>query len=402
MRFGVAVAGVGLLSGMLGTTALASTAPRAKSPVVIGGTLGLTGAFSEPSAEYKAVYNLWARQVNANGGLLGHPVKMNILNDNSDPATATQEYQTLLTQDHVTFVLAPYTTYVGAPIVPIVKAAGKVLFNGGFVGIQYFDQDNGWMVGSYTYQEPDYTRGVFDLMKTLPASKRPTKIGILTAQNPFTVVAAQGYKGVGGALNFAKQDHMQVVFNETYPTTTTDFTSAIAKAKAAGVQALLILGLPDDSDLIVKTIKVAKWRPSIICTCGSQVTTLANWPALGSATNGVLGTDVAWGTQVLPGLPELQAFAAQRHEKVVPNYDVTAYAILQMLQEAVQGTKSFNQATIRHWLLTHTVNTAVGSFKLQRNGAPPFSEVITQTIGSKQSPVWPASIATAKPIVPIP
>jgi branched-chain amino acid transport system substrate-binding protein len=385
-----------------GGTPEGGAAPSSQGPITIGGTLGLTGAFSEPSAEYQAVYQLWQSQVDSHGGLLGRQVKLTILNDNSTPATAAAEYQTLITQDHVSFLLAPYTTYVGAPVVPIAKAAGYVLFNGGFVGIQYFDQDNGWMVGSYTYQEPDYTEGVFKLMAAMPAAARPSKIAILTDQNPFTVVAQNGYQGSGGALNFARQYHMQVVFDQEYPSTTTDFTSTLEKAKASGAQALLVLGLPDDSDLIAKTVKVIGWRPEVECMCGSQVTTLPNWPSLGSATDGVLGTDVAWESEHFPGLAALQAFAAKRGESVLPSYDVTAYAILQMLQQAVEGTHSLDQAAIRDWLLHHTVRTAAGVFRLLPNGSPPYSEVVTQTIGSSQQPVWPPSIATAKLVAPLP
>ncbi|HLI14754.1 MAG TPA: ABC transporter substrate-binding protein [Acidimicrobiales bacterium] len=406
VRIAASVLGAGvLLATGFATGAFAGT-PRThrstKTPITIGGTLGITGAFSEPSAEYRAVYQLWQSQINAHGGLLGHPVRITILNDNSQPSTAAAEYQTLISQDHVDFLLAPYTTYVGAPIVPIAKAAGKILFNGGFVGVQYFNQDNGWMVGSYTYQEPDYPLGVFRLMQRMPASKRPKKIAILTAQNPFTIVAQNGYQGVGGALNFARQNHMKVVFDQEYPASTTDFTSTIEQAKASGAQALIVLGLPDDSDLIAKTVKVVGWRPMIECMCGSQVTTLPNWPSLGAATNGVLGTDVAWPTQHFPGMATLQAFARRRGERVMPNYDLTAYAILQMLQQGVVGTHSFNQAKIRAWLLSHVVHTVVGSFRLLRNGTPPFHEIVTQTVGSLQRPVWPPSVATARLVAPLP
>lgn len=39
-------------------------------PVVIGGTLGLTGILSEASNDYKAVYDRWLEQVNKKGGVL--------------------------------------------------------------------------------------------------------------------------------------------------------------------------------------------------------------------------------------------------------------------------------------------------------------------------------------------
>ena len=57
-------------------------------PVVIGGTLGLTGAFAGPSVEYKAVYDLWLADVNKRGGLLGREVKMTIYNDEGTPTIA--------------------------------------------------------------------------------------------------------------------------------------------------------------------------------------------------------------------------------------------------------------------------------------------------------------------------
>ena len=109
-----------------------------QNPIVIGGTLGLTGAFAEPSTDYKAVYDLWLEQVNKKGGILGRPVKMIIYNDESTPTVAQALYNRLLDQDKVDLVLAPYTTFVGGAIVPIVMSHKKVLFNGGFVGINIF------------------------------------------------------------------------------------------------------------------------------------------------------------------------------------------------------------------------------------------------------------------------
>jgi len=49
-----------------------------------------------------------------------------------------------------------------------------VLFNGGFVGLKIFKNANGYIIGTYTYQEPDYTRGLFALIKSLPQDPRWT------------------------------------------------------------------------------------------------------------------------------------------------------------------------------------------------------------------------------------
>jgi branched-chain amino acid transport system substrate-binding protein len=365
-------------------------------PIKIGGTLGLTGILSESSQEYMAIYKYWASHVNASGGLLGRKVVMDIKNDNSTPSTAQSEYQTLLTSDNADLLLAPYATFIGAPIVPMVKAAGKILFNGGFVGKQYFQQDGGWMVGTYTYQEPDYSKGLFEAIKSLPPGKRPTKVGILTNDNPFTLVARDGYKGQGGAINYARQDGLKVVFSQTYSATATDFTSAIQRAKAQGVDMLVILGLPNDEDAIVKQAHVLGFKPKIMCTCGSQATTLPNWPELGAATNGVVGTTVAWPSQDNPGMQAVVSFAKSRGEPVVPTYDFVAYASLQVIQQAVEGAKTLDQQKLKAYIYSHTFHTVVGDIKYNPDGTTPFSEVITQTVNGKQQPVWPASVATAK------
>jgi len=369
-------------------------------PIKIGGTLGLTGILSASSQEYQAIYHYWAKQVNASGGLLGRKVVMDIKNDNSTPSTAQSEYQTLLTSDNVDLLLAPYATFIGAPVVPMAKSAGKVIFNGGFVGKQYFAQAGGWMVGTYTYQEPDYSKGLFEAIKSLPASKRPSKVGILTNDNPFTLVARDGYQGQGGAISYAKQDGLKVVFSQTYSATATDFTSAIQRAKADGVDMLVILGLPNDEDTIVKQAHVLGFTPKIMCTCGSQATTLPNWPQLGAATNGVVGTTVAWPSQHNPGMQAVVSFARSRGESVVPAYDFVAYASLQVIQQAVAGAKTLDQQKLKAYLHSHTFRTVVGDIRYTADGTTPFSEVITQTVNGKQQPVWPASLATAKLSVP--
>lgn len=346
------------------------------------------------------MYNYWAKQVNAGGGLLGRKVSLHILNDNSTPSTAQADYQTLLSQDNVDLLLAPYATFIGVPVVPLAKSANKLLFNGGFVGEQYFDQAGGWMVGTYTYQEPYYPEGVFKAVEQLPASERPTKVAILTLDNAFTLVARDGYNGQGGAIRFARQAGMKVVYSQTYSAGTTDFTSAVTRAKASGADMFVILGLVDDEDEIVKEAHVLGYTPKVMCTCGSQATTLSNWPSLGSATNYVVGTTVAWPSQGFPGMAQVDAFSKARGETTVPTYDYVAYASLQVLQQAVEGAKTLNQQALKSYIYSHTFHTVVGNVTYNKNGTPNFSEVVTQTVNGVQKPVWPADVATDKLTVP--
>jgi len=392
------------LCGVFAFAMVAATAPaRAadENPVVIGGTLGLTGAFAGPSAEYKAVYDRWLEQINKSGGLLGRPVKMVIYNDESTPTTAQSLYNRLIDQDHADLLLAPYTTFVGGAVVPIVLSHNMLLFNGGFVGINLFDNAKGSIIGTYTYQEPDYSRGVFDLIKTLPEQKRPKRVAVLTAQNPFTIVDREGAHGQGGALNFAKEAGMSVVVDEQYPPTTTDFTGLVQKAKAADADLLLELGLPNDELQVARTVKQQDYRPAIFCICGSQMTTLPAWPKLGDAAEGVIGTTVAWPNQPFAGLADLAAFFKGRGYDSLPSYGVAGQAIFDVITQAVNGAKTLDQEKLKAYILSQTFHTVAGDIKYQPNGTPEYREVILQFVHGKNEVVWPKEYQTAAPVVPM-
>ena len=388
-------------AALVALTAMLPFRATAQEPIVIGGTLGLTGAFAEPSTDYKAVYDIWLEQINAKGGLLGRPVEMIIYNDESTPTTAQALYNRLLDQDKVDLLLAPYTTFIGGAIVPIVMSHKKVLFNGGFVGINIFRDNDGWIVGSYTYQEPDYTRGVFELIASLPEEKRPTKVAIFTAQNPFTLVDRAGVDGVGGAINFAKEAGLEVVVDEQYPPTTTDFSGLVRKAKSAGAEVILELGLPNDTLQVARTVEQQGYDPMIFCTCGSQVTTLKGWAALGEAAEGGFGTTIAWPTQGFEGLPELAEVFKERGYDTLPTYAVGGLAILQVLEQAVEGAGSLDQEKIKEYLHSAEFKTVGGNFKYQEDGTPVYSQILLQYQNGKNEVVWPQEFRTAEPVFPM-
>lgn len=371
-------------------------------PITIGGTLGLTGVFADPSADYKAVYDLWLADINKRGGLLGRPVKLVIYNDEGTPTVAQQLYNHLLDQDQVDLVLSPFSTFVGGSIVPLVLSHKKILFNGGFAGINIFKNAKGAMIGSTTYQEPDFTRGVFELIKSLPADRRPKRAAIFTVQNPFPLVVRDGFGGKGGALSFAREAGIEVVVNEQYPPTTTDFTSLVQKARAAKADLLLELGTPPDSLQVARTVAQQGYKPAVFCTCGSQVTTLAAWPKLGSAAEGVLGTTVSWPNQGYEGLSVLADSYRARGTETVSTYAITGYAILQVIEQAVRGANSLDQDKLRQYLYAHDFHTAAGDLHYQDDGTPAFSEVVLQFVHGANQVVWPQRDQTAAPLIAMP
>jgi branched-chain amino acid transport system substrate-binding protein len=375
-------------------------AAASDEPIVIGGTLGLTGNFSGPSAGYKVAYDYWLEQINEDGGLLGRPVEMIIYDDESNPTTAQQLYQTLINEDEVDLLLSPYTTAVGGAVVPITERAGKVLFNAGFVSKE-LHQSSELMVSSWPYQEHEYPRPFFEFLDTLPDDQKPQTLAVVTAQNPFTLVARDGYEGEGGVLGLAEEAGIEVVYNEEYAQTNTDLTALIQGAKASGADAFVALSLPNDGALVAQTVDQVDYQPSFYCQCGSQVTTLPNWPDLGAAGVNVFATTTAWPTQDNEGLQELaEHFTTEMGIDVLPAYAAGGYTILQVLQQAVEGTESLDQQAIRDYIGENEFSTAIGDITYNEDGTLEFGALLVQYQEGGNQVVWPDDVATGDAVVP--
>jgi branched-chain amino acid transport system substrate-binding protein len=375
-------------------------ATASDEPIVIGGTLGLTGAFSGPSAGYQVAYDYWLEQINEDGGLLGRPVELKIYDDESNPTTAQQLFQTLINEDKVDLLLAPYTTAVGGAVVPITERAGKVLFDAGFVSKE-LHQNSKFLVSSWPYQEPEYPLPFFEYLKTLPDDQKPKTLAVVTAQNPFTLVARDGFDGEGGVLNYAKEAGIEVVYNEEYATTATDLSALVQGAKASGAEALVALSLPNDGALIARTVNQADYRPTLYCQCGSQVTTLPNWPDLGPAGINVFASTTAWPTQDNEGIAELaEHFQSELKVPALPAYGAVGYSILQVLQQAVEGTESLDQQKIRDYIGENEFKTAVGDLNYNEDGTVEFGALLLQYQEGGNQVIWPEDVATGEAVVP--
>jgi branched-chain amino acid transport system substrate-binding protein len=93
-----------------GSTSASTTASSSAEPITVGISLPLTGSFAADGQATDNGYKLWASDVNKDGGLLGRPVRLKILNDKSNDKLVTSQYTQLITQDHVDLTLAPFST----------------------------------------------------------------------------------------------------------------------------------------------------------------------------------------------------------------------------------------------------------------------------------------------------
>ncbi|QBI20888.1 hypothetical protein ER308_15780 [Egibacter rhizosphaerae] len=372
-------------------------------PIVIGGSLGLTGGFAEPSAGYLAAYEYWEERINEEGGLLGRPVELQIYDDESTPDVAQDLYQRLINEDEVDLLLAPYTTAVGGAVIPIAERNEMLLWNGGFVGVELF-QSSDWLVGSFTYQDPEYARGIFEMVEAMPENERPERIGIATEQNPFTLVVRDGFEEYPGVLERADDLGIEVVVEEEYSPDATDVSGIIQNAMAEDVDLFFALSLPDGASLLARTANELGFQPDIYCSCGSQVTTVPYWKDLGDAGEGVMATTMSWPpADDFPELDELHEVLQEEFGwEEMPTYASGALAILQTLEQSVEEVGSLDQEELREHVTNNSFETATGPLDLDENRMPAYYAAVVQFVDGQNELVWPEDRATAEPEIPMP
>ena len=108
----------------------ASSATANSTPITIGASLSLTGDFSADGQAFKQGYNLWVKDVNAAGGILGRQVKLTILDDKSDPNQVVTNYQTLINTDHVDLTFGPFSSLLTAPASQVAARNGYAFVEG--------------------------------------------------------------------------------------------------------------------------------------------------------------------------------------------------------------------------------------------------------------------------------
>src|SRR5271154_340380 len=189
-----------------------------KKPLRIGFSIAQTGVLGPGGKSGLIAMEVWRDAVNAKGGILGRPVELVAYDDQSNAASAPAIYSKLVDVDKVDLLLSPYGTNVAGPIVPFAKERGRVLFGMAVIGMnEKIGYDRYFSIGPWG-PDPQLTYQAFFQLAKENGLKR---VAILAASAEFQQTAANG-----GRL-LAKQNGMQVVFDQQYPANTTDFSGLL-------------------------------------------------------------------------------------------------------------------------------------------------------------------------------
>ena len=356
--------------GVAGAAAVTAALPGRRAfaqanTVKIGMSMPQTGSLGAGGKAELVAIRMWVDDVNQKGGLLGRKVEFIVYDDQTNPALTPGIYTKLLDVDKVDLLFAPYGTVPTAPIMPLVKQRGLLLMGNFSFQVNHTVHHDMWFNNLPAGDAQSWFEGFFEQGQRSGAKT----IAFLAADQEFAQNLANGAK------ELAKKGGLKTVYDQNYPPNTSDFSSLMRAVRAARPEMVFVCSYPNDSVAIVRAVNEIGVGSTVKLfgggMVGLQFTPIME--SLGSALNGIVNYNSYVPGVKYQGIDEFLKRYQQKaaEEKVdplgfyLPPY---GYAMGQMLEQAVNGTKSLDQKKLAQYLHSHTMETIVGPISYNKDG----------------------------------
>jgi branched-chain amino acid transport system substrate-binding protein len=343
---------------------------RAADPITIGFGMALTGGLAPNGKAALLAMQIWEEEVNAKGGLLGRPVKLVYYDDQSNPATVPGIYTKLLDVDKVDLVISGYATNMVAPAMPVIMQHKRTFLSLlALAANSEFNYPNYFAITPTGGPHPkqSFSKGFFEV--AMAQNPKPTTLAIVGADAEFPRNATDG------ARELAKEAGLKIVYDKTYPPTTTDYTPIVRGIQATSPDLVFVASYPPDTVGMIRAASEVGLKAKLFGggMVGLQSTAIKT--QLGPLLNGIVDYDF-WlpiGSYATPDALDL----LKRYQAKSPAAGVDllgyylppfAYADMQVLQQAVEGVGSLDQQKLADYMRSHSFHTVAGDIKFGENG----------------------------------
>ncbi|MGL3104862.1 amino acid ABC transporter substrate-binding protein [Bradyrhizobium sp. BR 1432] len=336
-------------------------------PIKIGTSMALSGPLAGGGRQSQLALQMWAEDVNARGGMLGRKVELVTYDDQASPAQTPGIFSKLVDLDKVNLLIAPYGTVPAAAVMPLAKERRLLLV--GQIGYQINSKakHDMWFNNSPWSDAESWVGGYFRLGQSVGVKR----VAFLASDQEF----AQNI--LAGAKKLAQNAGFETVYEQTYPPTTVDFSSMVRSIRAASPDMVFVASYPADSTGIIRAVNEIGIGSSVKLFGGGMVGLqyASVMQALGSQLNGVVNyhTYVPEKTMAFPGIHEFLDRFAKR--AVAANVETLGYYVApfsyasgQILEQAVNATKSLKDDVLADYLRKNEVNTIVGPIRWGADG----------------------------------
>jgi branched-chain amino acid transport system substrate-binding protein len=374
----------------------APTAVPLPAVINLGAVVSQSGPFGAGGLQIKNGYELGVEAVNKAGGVdfgTGKvQLKLTILDDESDPTKMVQRMETLNSDNKVSVYLGGF----GSPLnvaASAVAEKNKTPYLGVAFAFYGVHQQGFKYLFSPFVKDPGITASFFQMVDTL--NPKPTKFALFSEKTD------------GGAevQSLSKAEVTKrsatLVADETYAPGTTDYTAMITKARDGNAEVVVSFPTGPDGIAMVKQMKELGFNPKLILFI--RAADAPTWSqSLGKDADYVVLAP-GWHPAVkFPGAAEMNAAHQAKYNSPALATTGPAYAIIQIVANALSRAKSDNRDKIRDAIATTDMMTVEGPVKFNPDGTAPMIVIFDQWQAGKQELVWPTDQQTKPLAYPAP
>jgi branched-chain amino acid transport system substrate-binding protein len=370
-----------------------------EDPIVIGVSLPLTGDYAEPGKGVQRGYEAWVKIVNDAGGLLGRPVELKVLDDQSNADRVVSDYEQLIGQDQVDLVFGPFSTRLVVPSARVAEEYGMLFVEPAGAAPEVFEQGFKNLFYAAPAVADDHYNLLAEHILAMPENQRPKTVAYAAMDDPFAQGTAYGLK------DKLEEAGLETVTNEVYPPNTTDFGSIAAKI--ANSKADMVVGGTQYQDAVnlIVALQQLNYQPKM-AAFSTAPTNPEFEKALGGKTEGILAP-----TGYTPQAPFesnvefVEKYTAQFGNPPAED-EANAYTTGQVVAAAVEAAGCAEQGECQQklvdWLRGNEVETVVGPLSWDDKGRPQSAHMIQQWVDGKIQIVLPEDLKEAEFIFPKP
>ena len=370
------------------------------TPITIGVSVSLTGDFSGDGKALVQGYDLWAKDENAKGGLLGHKVTMKYVDDASSTQQVVTNYQTLITQDKVALVFGPFSSLLTIPASTVTDRFGYAFPEPAGGGPSVFNRG----LHSLFFVQPapvsDNLVSFTQWVLSLPAAQRPATAAYATSDDPFTqpqVDRARALLEAGG---------VKTVTSHVYPAETTDWTPLAQQVINANADVVILGTQEPDGVAFIKAFQQQHYNPKAMIETGGPDQGKDFSDKVGAANTAGVMVPAGWwaSAKTLANAAFVAGFIAKNGGAAgdIPQDSAEAYSVGQVVDQAATKAFSIANSSLITAMHSGTFQTIQGPMAFDSTGKPNGATFLVQWQNGATVPVYPVALAAAPPTYPKP
>ncbi len=216
---------------------------QGKEPLKIGALLSVTGPAAFLGAPEARTLEMLVADLNAKGGVAGHPLQLVVKDTSGDPAKAVSFAKQLMEEEKVFAIIGPATSGESIAVKPVVEEGKTLLLS--CAAAETIVNPVAPHVFKVAPRDGYAAEMIFRRMQKMGIKR----IGFLSSNTGF------GKGGKDQVEKLAPQHGIEIAVSDVYDKAATDLTAEVTKMKAAKVEAILNWSIEPAQAIVIKNAR---------------------------------------------------------------------------------------------------------------------------------------------------